>query len=138
MTKVMTETPDSQHHRTPITRWELTGTRGTSHRGTEPVRLVWADGVLAGPEILVHEWRRLCDHYAGGMFFVASGQPLLISAEPAGDPVVSFVIAVNWLPIRVDDVSWVPAPPREVEDWQPTSRNVLPPAVVRMCRRPSR
>ena len=133
MNQAMTQTPDSQHHRTATARWELTGTRGTSRTGTEPVRLTWADGVLEGPEVLVDEWRRLCDHYAGGTFFVASGQPLRMSREPARDPVVSFVIAVNWLPIWVDEVSWDPALPAELQGWQPKPRNVLPLAMVRLA-----
>ena len=137
MSQSMTQTPDSQHPSTAAARWELTGTRGTSHIGTEPVRLTWGDGVLRGPEVLVDEWRRLCDHYAGGTFFVTSGQPLRMSADPARDPVVSFVIAVNWLPIWVDGVSWEPALPPELEDWQPKHRNVLPLAMARVARRTS-
>jgi hypothetical protein len=129
----MTETPDSQNHTTPTMKWELTGTRGTSHRGTEPVRLTWADGVLEGPEVLVDEWRRLCDHYAGGSFFITSGEPLRMTSVPARDPIVSFLIAVNWLPIWVDEVSWEPALPAELEDWQPKPRNVLPLAMVRLA-----
>jgi hypothetical protein len=119
------------------TRWQLTGTRGTSHRGTEPILLAWENGAPDGPQTFVDEWRRLCDHYAGGTFFVASGQPLRTCADPAADPIISFVIAVNWLPIWVDEVSWEPAPPAELEHWQPKSRNVLPLAMARVARRTS-
>lgn len=115
--------------------WELYGTRGTSHKGTEPIVLAWENGALQGPHAFVDEWRRLCDHYAGGTFFVAAGQPLLTCAGPAADPVISFVIAVNWLPIWVDEVSWEPAPPPELEDWKPKKRNVLPLAMARVARR---
>ena len=120
------------------TRWELTGTRGTSHKGTESIRLAWENGALEGPQAFVDEWRRLCDHYAGGTFFVASRQPLLACDDPASDPVISFVIAVNWLPIWVDKVTWDPAPPTELEDWQPKLRNVLPLAMARVARGTSR
>lgn len=138
MSTVMTETRDSLDRSVTAISWELTGTRGTTHKGTDGIRLTWVDGVLEGPEILVDEWLRLCDHYAGGSFFVASGQPLRMSAEPARDPVLSFVIAVNWLPIWVDEVSWEPALPAELEDWQPKPRNVLPFAMARKARRTSR
>ena len=91
--------------------------------------------MLEGPQAFVDEWRRLCEHYVGGTFFVASGQPARKSSEPARDPVLSFVIAVNWLPIWVDDVSWKPGPPPELERWQPKPRNVLPLAMARLARR---
>ena len=97
-------------------RWELTGTRGTSH-GTEPVRLEWENGTLEGPQAFVDEWRRLCRHYAGESFFVASGQPLRTSADPAADPVLSFVIAVSWLPIWSAEAEWDPKMPPELLGW---------------------
>lgn len=120
------------------TRWQLTGTRGASHKGTESIVLAWENGVLVSAQAFVDEWRRLCNHYAGGTFFVASGQPLLTCADPAADPVISFVIAVNWLPIWVDETSWDPAPPIELEDWHPKLRNVLPLAMARVARATSR
>lgn len=107
-------------------RWELTGTRGTSHRGTEPVRLEWVDGELDGPLPLVQEWRRLCRHYAGETFFVATGQPLRTCADPAADPFISFVIAVNWLPIWTSEVRYEPSRPPELDGWEPQARNVIP------------
>ena len=116
------QTPD----RAPATRWELSGTRGSSHSGTEPVRLVWDGGDLDGPQELVDEWRRLCDHYSGGTFFVATGQPLRSSADPAADPVISFVIAVNWLPIWTSEVRYEPSLPPELQGWAPQARNVIP------------
>jgi len=118
-------------------RWELTGTRGTSHRGTEPVRLIWENGALEGPQAFVDEWRRLCDHYAGGTFFVATGQPLRACPDPAADPVISFVIAVNWLPIWTSEVRYEPSLPPELEGWQAKARNVVPIAAAR-GRRASR
>lgn len=118
--------------------WELVGTRGATHAGTDPIRLSWTDGVLEGPRAFVDEWRRLCEDYAGGKFFVMADQPLRISPDPATDPVVSFVIAVHWLPIWVDEVRWHPEVPRELEGWAPRPRNVLPIAIARIARRSGR
>ena len=117
-------------------RWELTGTRGTS-QGTEPVRLVWENGTLEGPQALVDEWRRLCRHYAGESFFVAKGQPLRTCADPTADPVISFVIALNWLPIWTSEVRYEPSLPPELEDWEPKPRDIVPLAMARGRRRPS-
>ena len=121
----ITETHEPSR-RAATTRWELTGTRDSSHRSTERVRLEWEGGVLDGPQELVHEWRRLCDHYAGGTFFIATGQPLRSCADPAADPVISFVIAVNWLPIWTSEVRYEPSLPPELEGWEPKARNVIP------------
>ena len=127
-------------HSRPATAlsWELIGTRGAAHTGTDPIHLSWRGGVLDGPPAYLHEWRRLCDHYAGGTFFVMGNQPLRLSPDPATDPVVSFVIAVYWLPIWVDDVRWHPEVPRELEGWVPKPRNVLPITMALAVRRATR
>jgi hypothetical protein len=113
------------------TRWQLTATMGPSADSTEPVRLKWINGQLEGPPSLVHEWRRLCRHYAGGTFFVATGQPLRSCADPTADPVISLVIAVNWLPIWSSEVRYEPSLPPELEDWEAKARNVISLAVAR-------
>ena len=95
-------------------RWTAEGTRATNQGGTEVVTLSWSQGELQGPVELVAEWRRLCNHYAGGRFFVGSGQPLHLSDDPATDPVASFLIASQWLPVRIDEVTWIDAPPPEL------------------------
>lgn len=107
-------------------RWTLAGTRGTSRRRTEPFRLAWESGVLEGPQRFVDEWQRVCRHYAGQTFFITTGVPLRTCTDPANDPVVSFVIAVNWLPVWSAEAEWEPEIPTELLAWEPQVPNVIP------------
>ena len=110
------------------TGWTAIGTRGRSHCGADVVTLSWNAGELEGPGELVAEWRRLCDRYAGGRFFVGAGKPLRFSNDPASDPVASFLVASQFLPIWIDQVTWTDDPPSELAEWSPRPRNVSPAA----------